>query len=55
MNVNHLLATSGYGAVFVLVTLESLGILLPGETILIAAGATPAVPTPPVSSRGWPA
>ena len=38
MNVNDLLTTYGYAAVFVLVALESLGIPLPGETILIAAG-----------------
>lgn len=38
MNVNHLLLTYGDGAVFVLVLAECLGIPLPGETILIAAG-----------------
>ena len=38
MNVDHLLQTYGYWAVFILVGLESLGIPLPGETILIAAG-----------------
>lgn len=38
MNVNHLLTSYGYVAVFVLVALESVGIPLPGETILIAAG-----------------
>ena len=38
MNVDHLIATYGYWAVFALVGLESLGIPLPGETILIAAG-----------------
>ncbi|MHB1534474.1 MAG: DedA family protein [Acidimicrobiales bacterium] len=38
MNVNHLLVTYGYAAVFALVALESLGIPLPGETILVAAG-----------------
>lgn len=38
MNVNHILSQFGYPAVFVLVALESLGIPLPGETILIAAG-----------------
>lgn len=37
MSVEHLLTTYGYGAVFVLVAVESLGIPLPGETILIAA------------------
>lgn len=38
MNVSHLVSTYGYWAVFGLVGLESLGIPLPGETILIAAG-----------------
>jgi membrane protein DedA with SNARE-associated domain len=37
VNVDHLVATYGYWAVFALVALESLGIPLPGETILIAA------------------
>ena len=37
MNVHHLLTQYGYMAVFVLVGAESLGIPLPGETILIAA------------------
>ena len=37
MNVDHLLHQFGYAAVFVLVAAESLGIPLPGETILIAA------------------
>ena len=38
MNVNQLLMTYGYAAVFALVAFESLGIPLPGETILVAAG-----------------
>ena len=38
MNVDHLVQTYGYWAVFIIVALESLGIPLPGETILIAAG-----------------
>ncbi|HLH99546.1 MAG TPA: DedA family protein [Acidimicrobiales bacterium] len=38
MNIHHLLVTYGYAAVFVFVAVESLGIPLPGETILIAAG-----------------
>lgn len=38
MNVQHLLTTYGYPAVFLLVGAESLGIPLPGETIVIAAG-----------------
>ncbi len=38
MSVEHLLVTFGYAAVFALVALESLGIPMPGETILIAAG-----------------
>jgi membrane protein DedA with SNARE-associated domain len=37
MNVNHLLEQYGYVAVFVLVGAESLGVPVPGETILIAA------------------
>jgi membrane protein DedA with SNARE-associated domain len=38
VNVDHLVQTYGYWAVFGVVALESLGIPLPGETILIAAG-----------------
>ncbi|MHB1444996.1 MAG: DedA family protein [Acidimicrobiales bacterium] len=38
MNTSHLLHTYGYYAVFLLVCVESLGVPLPGETILIAAG-----------------
>ena len=38
VNVDHLVATYRYPAVFVLVAAESLGIPLPGETMLIAAG-----------------
>ncbi len=38
MSVHHLLGQYGYGAVFLLVAAESLGVPLPGETILIAAG-----------------
>ncbi len=38
MSIEHLLTTYGYAAVFLLVALESLGIPLPGESILIAAG-----------------
>ncbi|HET9733382.1 MAG TPA: DedA family protein [Acidimicrobiales bacterium] len=37
MNLNHLLHSYGYSAVFALVASESLGIPLPGETILITA------------------
>lgn len=37
MNVQHLLVTYGYAAVFALVAFESLGVPLPGETILISA------------------
>ena len=37
MNSNHLVSTYGYWAVLLFVMLESLGIPLPGETILIAA------------------
>jgi membrane protein DedA with SNARE-associated domain len=39
MNIDHLVHSYGYLAVFVLVAVESLGIPLPGETALIAAGA----------------
>jgi membrane protein DedA with SNARE-associated domain len=38
MNVGHLVDSYGYWAVFALVAIESLGIPLPGETILITAG-----------------
>jgi membrane protein DedA with SNARE-associated domain len=38
MSIDHLLVTYGYAAVFVLVAAESLGIPLPGETALVAAG-----------------
>ncbi len=38
MSVHHLLDQYGYLAVFLLVMVESLGIPLPGETILVAAG-----------------
>lgn len=38
MNVNHLVDTYGYWIVFLLVMAESLGVPLPGETALIAAG-----------------
>ena len=37
MTIHHLVATYGYGAVFVLVAAESLGVPLPGETALVAA------------------
>jgi membrane protein DedA with SNARE-associated domain len=39
MSINHLLTAYGYWAVFAFVALESLGIPLPGETMLVAAGA----------------
>jgi len=38
VNTNHLISTYGYWAVFILVAVESLGIPIPGETIVIAAG-----------------
>lgn len=38
VSVSHLVATYGYLAVFVAVGLESLGVPVPGETTLIAAG-----------------
>jgi membrane protein DedA with SNARE-associated domain len=37
MNVEHLISSYGYYAVFLIVGLESVGIPLPGETALIAA------------------
>ena len=37
MSADHLVSTYGYWAVFVLVALESIGIPLPGETVLIVA------------------
>lgn len=36
--MNHLVATYGYWAVFAVLALESFGVPIPGETILIAAG-----------------
>jgi membrane protein DedA with SNARE-associated domain len=38
MNVDHLVSSLGYWAVFLFVAAESLGVPLPGETALIAAG-----------------
>ncbi len=38
MDANHLISTYGYWAVFGLVALESLGIPIPGETVVVAAG-----------------
>ena len=38
MNVDHLVATNGYWIVFVLIMAEALGVPLPGEAILVAAG-----------------
>src|SRR6476661_8130411 len=37
--IQHFLETYGYGAIFVLVGLESLGIPLPGEAALLTAAA----------------
>jgi membrane protein DedA with SNARE-associated domain len=39
LSISHLITSYGYWAVFVLITLESLGVPLPGETALIIAGA----------------
>jgi membrane protein DedA with SNARE-associated domain len=39
MNIDHLVSSYGYWAVFVLVLVECLGIPIPGETALIVAGA----------------
>jgi membrane protein DedA with SNARE-associated domain len=38
VNIHHLLTTYGYAAVFAFVGIESLGIPVPGETMLVAAG-----------------
>jgi membrane protein DedA with SNARE-associated domain len=38
VNVDHLITSFGYWAVFCLVALESVGVPLPGETSVIAAG-----------------
>jgi membrane protein DedA with SNARE-associated domain len=38
MSISHLLTTYGYYALFAVVAAESLGIPVPGETMLIAAG-----------------
>lgn len=38
VNIDHFIATSGYLTVFLLVAAESLGVPLPGETALVAAG-----------------
>src|SRR6266849_1781838 len=37
--VHHIIVTYGYAAVFLIVMLESAGIPLPGETILVSAAA----------------
>jgi membrane protein DedA with SNARE-associated domain len=39
MSIGHLIQSYGYLAVFLLVAVESLGVPVPGETALIAAGA----------------
>ena len=39
MNTSHLISSYGYWAVFAFIAAESLGIPIPGETALIAAGA----------------
>jgi membrane protein DedA with SNARE-associated domain len=40
--VQHLIGHYGYGAIFVIVMLESAGVPMPGETILVTAAAYPA-------------
>jgi membrane protein DedA with SNARE-associated domain len=37
--VQHVLAGYGYAAIFIVVMLESAGVPLPGETILVSAAA----------------
>jgi membrane protein DedA with SNARE-associated domain len=49
LNIGQLLHHYGYGAVFLLVGCESLGIPLPGETILVAAGIYASRPHHPLS------
>jgi membrane protein DedA with SNARE-associated domain len=39
VNVQHLVETGGYGVVFALVLAEALGVPVPGETAVVAAGA----------------
>jgi membrane protein DedA with SNARE-associated domain len=39
MNTSHLISSYGYWAIFAFIAAESLGIPIPGETALIAAGA----------------
>lgn len=39
MDTSHFIGTYGYWAVFAFVAAESLGVPIPGETVLIAAGA----------------
>ncbi len=39
MNTTHIIHSYGYLAVFVFVAIESLGVPIPGETAVIAAGA----------------
>ena len=41
-SAQHLIGQYGYGAIFVIVMLESAGIPMPGETILVAPRCTPA-------------
>jgi len=38
VNINHLISANGYWVLFVLVSTESLGVPLPGETALVVAG-----------------
>jgi membrane protein DedA with SNARE-associated domain len=51
LNVAHLLASYGYGAVVLFVTLESTGIPFPGETMLVVAAI--AAGTTHQLSIGW--
>ena len=37
--VQHILANYGYAAIFIIVMLESAGVPLPGETVLVSAAA----------------
>ena len=51
LDLHHLVVSYGYLAVFTLVGLESLGVPVPGETVLIVAG-TYAGPHPQLSPWG---
>jgi len=45
MSTSHLISSYGYWAIFAFIAAESLGVPIPGETALIAAGPMPATRT----------